>query len=91
MCTVQFFALNLQAEADGYTELCTDPIYAECRTTDVASVTWYQYKEFSPIDLKYDYICNANGLYCSEINADGASQYCPDLKVRYVCPVQGTS
>ncbi|XP_030839360.1 uncharacterized protein LOC105436473 [Strongylocentrotus purpuratus] len=84
------------AKQEEYSSLCQNPIYAECRTTldsdgqrDSDGQPWY---EISPSFVPdFNYPCDGNGIRCS-VDGDAGHiqstfQECPDLQVRYACPV----
>lgn len=82
--------IYIQDKQEGQNPLCQNPIYAECRTTrDSDGQPWY---EISPSFVPdFNYPCDGNGIRCS-VDGDAGHiqstfQECPDLQVRYACPV----
>ncbi|XP_063968480.1 uncharacterized protein LOC129280108 [Lytechinus pictus] len=68
-------------------DLCSNPIYAECRALrfSLSYQPWYESSDAFVPDS--DYPCNGKGIRCSRGYFSPNVQECPDLKVRYVCPV----
>nr|XP_054772137.1 uncharacterized protein LOC129280108 [Lytechinus pictus] len=69
-------------------DLCRNPIYAECMASRF-SLNSYQpwYKSSVSFVPDSDYPCNGKGIRCTRGYFSPNVQECPDLKVRYVCPV----
>ncbi|XP_041484630.1 uncharacterized protein LOC121431186 [Lytechinus variegatus] len=87
-CTISDRNLG-HAENNEEYDICRNPIYAECRATLFPSLNSYQpwYESSVTFVPDSDYPCNEKGIRCTRGYFSQNVQKCPDLKVRYVCPV----